>query len=406
MSVAMRPRHLLKQLQEHSKNKDITLLIGARQTGKTTLLKQITEFLENQGKPTFFFTLEDQQIRSDFDNHPKNLFQYIPLPTERDRIYIIIDEIQYLKDPSNFLKLIYDEYVSQVKLIVSGSSSFYIDQKFRDSLAGRKKIFHLPTMGFKEFIDFRSGSRKNDYVHSGTLPKLYKPELMALFAEYLLFGGYPKVVVADSIEAKKEVLKELGESYIKKDIEEAEIRMNDRYLNILKILSKQIGQLLNINSLSNDLRVEFHTVNAYLHVMQKSFHIGLINPFYRSVATELRKMKKVYFLDLGLRNYFAGDFSPVITREDKGELLENYVYRLFSDYYDPDWDIRYWRTQKKQEVDFIIQEKKGYEIKFSKKLFKPYKYKFFLKKYPDIPLNLLTYDNILEFNPLESEETI
>ncbi len=401
----MRPRYLFKHLQEHSKNTDITLLMGARQTGKTTLLKQIAEFLKDQGKPTYFFTLEDKQIRSDFDKHPKNLFQYIPLPTERDRIYIIIDEIQYLKDPSNFLKLIYDEYVPKVKLIVSGSSSFYIDQKFRDSLAGRKKIFHLPTMGFREFIAFRHGSLKNDYVHSGTMPKMYKPELSALFAEYLLFGGYPKVVMAESIEAKKEVLKELGESYIKKDIEEAEIRFNDRYLNILRILYKQIGQLLNINSLGNDLKIGFHTVNTYVHIMQKSFHIGLINPFYQSVATELRKMKKAYFLDLGLRNYFAGNFSPVITREDKGELLENYVYRLFSDYYDPDWDIRYWRTQKKQEVDFIIQGKRGYEVKFSKKLFKSYKYKFFLEKYPEIPLKLLTYDNILEFNPIASEES-
>lgn len=377
----------------------MTLLIGARQTGKTTLLKQLDDYLIKQGKTTAFFSLEDKVYLDAFNEHPKNLFQFIPLSEPEKTTFLFIDEVQYLQDPSNFLKLLYDEYTPQVKLIVSGSSSFYIDKKFKDSLAGRKQIFHLPTMGFREFLYFRDYKTVMDYVHSDFLPKLYLNDLRALFAEYLIYGGYPKVVTTSSINKKKGALKELATSYVKKDIEEASLRYPEIYFNILKIIAGQTGGLLNPNSIGKTLQIQYKTVELYLYVMQKSFHIGLVKPYYKSVATELRKMKKAYFQDLGLLNFFAGNFDPILLRDDRGELLENYVFRLFADRYDTDWDIKYWRTQKKQEVDFIIQGKRAFEVKFSENMFKHYKYKFFKNKYPEIPLELLTYNNVLEFNP-------
>lgn len=395
----MKTRFLLDELKEHLGEKEITLLIGARQTGKTTLLKQVEDYLKRQGKPTAFFSLEDKMYLNAFDEHPKNLFQFIPLSESGKTTFIFIDEVQYLQDPSNFLKLIFDEYAPEVKLIVSGSSSFYIDKKFKDSLAGRKRIFHLSTMSFREFLFFRNYGDLKDYVHSDFLPKLYLNDLKALFAEYLIYGGYPRVVTASSVNKKKRVLKELATSYIKKDIEEASLKFTEMYLNILRIIARQTGSLLNPTSIGKSLKKQNSTIELYLYVMQKSFHIGLVKPFYKSAETELRKMKKAYFQDLGLRNFFAGNFNSVLLRDDRGELLENYVFCLFADCYDTDWDIKYWRTQKKQEVDFVIQEKLAYEVKFSDKLYKPYKYKFFKSKYPDIPLKLLTYDNILEFNP-------
>ncbi|MFQ6677454.1 MAG: ATP-binding protein [Fidelibacterota bacterium] len=391
----------MNKLIEHSKEKEITLLIGARQTGKTTLLKQIDGHLRKQGETTTFFSLEDIMYLNAFNEHPKNLFQFIPLSDSEKTTFVFIDEVQYLRDPSNFLKLLYDEYAPQLKLIVSGSSSFYIDKKFKDSLAGRKQIFNLSTMGFSEFLYFRNYENIMEYVHSDYLPKVYLNDLKALFAEYLLYGGYPKVVTSSSLKRKKTLLKELATSYVKKDINEASIQYPEIYLNILKIIAGQTGQLLNPNSIGKTLQIQNKTVEFYLYVMQKSFHIALIKPFYKSAVTELRKMKKGYFQDLGLRNFFAGNFDPILLRHDRGALLENYVFRLFSDSYDIDWDIKYWRTQKKQEVDFIIQEKRAYEVKFSDNLFKQYKYKFFKNKYPNIPLKLLTYDNVFEFNPSE-----
>lgn len=334
-----------------------------------------------------------------FNEHPKNLFQFIPLPDPDQTVFIFIDEVQYLRDPSNFLKLIYDEYAPQVKLIVSGSSSFYIDRKFKDSLAGRKRIFLLPTMGFREFLYFKNFENIMDYVHSDFLPKLYLSDLKALLSEYLVYGGYPNVVTHSSVEEKKAVLKELALSYVKKDIEDAALRFPHIYLNILKTIAKQTGRLLNTNTISKNFNIQRNTVEFYLYVMEKSFHIGLLKPYYQSAATELRKMRKAYFLDLGLRNWFANNFTPVLVRNDRGELLENYIFRLLADTYDIDWDVNYWRTQKRHEVDFIIQGSWAVEVKFSKALFKPHKYKYFTSKYPHIPLELLTYDNVLEFNP-------
>ena len=399
----MKPRLLLNKLIDHSKEKEVTLVLGARQTGKTTLLLQLEDHLKTHGETTAFFSLEDKMYLNAFDEHPKNLFQFIPLPAPDKTVFVFVDEVQYLRDPSNFLKLIYDEYTPQVKLIVSGSSSFYIDRKFKDSLAGRKRIFYLPTMGFREFLYFRNFETIMDYVHSGFLPKLYLNDLKALFSEYLLYGGYPNVVTHSSPEEKQLVLKELALSYVKKDIEDATLRYPDIYLNILKIIAKQTGQLLNPNTLSKTLKIQRNTAEWYLYVMEKSFHIGLVKPYYQSVATELRKMKKAYFMDLGLRNWFANNFNPVPLRDDRGELLENYIFRLLGDTYDMDWDIKYWRTQKRHEVDFVIQGSWAVEVKFSEKLFKPYKYKLFQSKYPNIPLELLTYDNALEFNPIKGD---
>jgi len=395
----MKKRLLYETIRNHLKEKQITLIQGARQTGKTTLMKQVQEELNRSGKRTSFLSLENKRILAELNDYPPNIFQLIPPLVSGNRQYIFIDEIQYLNDPSNFLKHLYDEYHEKIKLVVSGSSGFYIDKKFRDSLAGRKKIVNLPTMGFKEFLFFRGDEELSGYSHTEKIPKLYLTDLKNLFAEYLLYGGYPDIVLEPSLERKLEILKEIAGSYIKKDIEEAYVQYPDAYLNILAILSQQIGSLLNVNSISKSLKIKSDTIQSYLYVMQKSFHIGLVKPFYKSVSSELRKMRKSYFMDMGLRNYFAGNFDPVITRDDKGEILENYVYRLFSDHYDEDWDIHYWRTQKQQEIDFIIQEKHAYEVKFSANLFKPYKYKLFQQKYPNIPLELLTYENILEFNP-------
>jgi len=209
--------------------------------------------------------------------------------------------------------------------------------------------------------------------------------------------GVPTIIFLDSAGRELEDLRIT--SYVKKDIDEASIQYPEIYFNILKIVAGQTGSLLNPNSIGKTLQIQNKTVELYLYVMQKSFHIALVRPYYKSAVTELRKMKKAYFQDMGLRNFFTGNFDPVLLRDDRGGLLENYVFRLFADCYDIDWDIKYWRTQKKQEVDFIIREKQAYEVKFSDNLFKPYKYIFFKNKYPNIPLKLLTYDNVLEFNP-------
>lgn len=394
----MKKRFLFDEIKNHLDKKQITLILGARQTGKTTLLQQVRDSIAGRNVHTTYLTLENSNILRSFNEHPDSIFQYIP-PMENDRKqYIFIDEIQYLDDPSNFLKYLYDVYWEKLKLIVTSSSGFYIDKKFKDSLAGRKRIFHLTTMGFKEFVVFRDREDLADFPHSQFLPLAFKPDLQNLLSEYLLYGGYPDVVLEPRSNEKQLLLKELANSYVKKDALEAAVQYPDAYMKILRFLAHNIGGQLNINTISKQLKIEYKTVESYLRLMEKSFHISLVAPFSRNISTELRKMKKVYFNDLGLRNYFANNFNPLRLNDDRGKLLENYVFRLLGDNFDPE-DIRYWRTQKKQEVDFIVQENQAFEIKFSENLYKPTKYKYFQTKYPGIPLKLIYFDTLLEFYP-------
>ncbi|MEA2104844.1 MAG: AAA family ATPase [Candidatus Cloacimonadota bacterium] len=391
----MKHRTLFNKLWKHLPKKQITLLVGARQTGKTTLMQQMHSKLEKEEKRTFFISLENPEILKLLDEHPRNLFQIIPPFNNKRKVVLFLDEIQYLRNPTNFLKYHYDLSQDSIKFVVSGSSAFYINEKFKDSLAGRKRIFILPTLSFEEFLIFKGRGEIASFINSGSIPEIYKSELQKWLNEYLLFGGYPEVVLEEELAEKKLILKEIADSYIKKDALEANLKYPDMYFKILKILSAGRG-LFNSNNIAKHLKIQYQTINAYVKIMERSFHISKILPFYRNVEKELRKMPKIYLNDLGLRNYFLGNFKPISLRNDRGDLLENFVFRRFYDFYPVD-DIRFWRTQKKQEVDFIIQESKAYEVKFSEKTFNPKKYSYFKKQYPDFYFDLIHLDNVLEF---------
>lgn len=393
-------RDIFKQLITHLDRDQISLIVGARQVGKTTILNQLTDYLNLNKKPNHFISLEDKDILALLNEHPKNLLQLVPILNET-KSYILIDEIQYLNDPSNFLKLIYDLYKNRIKLIVTGSSSFYIDRKFRDSLAGRKRIFNMYTLSFEEMLRFKGFEQYIQYLNTGNFPKLYNMEIKALINEYMLYGGYPQVVLASNIEEKKLYLEDIAESYVKKDAVEAGLHKTDNYLKILRILSRQPGALLNYTNIGNDLKITSVTMQKYIHVMRKSFHIGIITPFFTNITKELTKMPKLYFNDLGLLNYFRHQFIPIPINKDRGVLFENFVYRRLLDFHG-EKNITFWRTQQKQEVDFIINSDDGtqqaYEVKYSEKLFNENKYLFFKKTYPEISLKLIHFDNVYNLN--------
>ncbi len=385
-------RFLYKQLVEHVDKRQISLVIGARQVGKTTLLKQLQLKLKTDNKSVHYFSLEDIEILDLLDQTPKNLMQLIERPDINRRVYVLIDEIQYLKNPSNFLKYHYDLYDNQIKFIVSGSSSFYIDSKFRDSLAGRKRIFELPVMSLKEVLYFKGENKLIPFMGKKDIPLLYRDRINSYFYEYLIYGGYPEVVLADSLNEKKKILKELAESYAKKDALESELTHPKAYLNLLKLLSARAGNLLNAHSLTSDVEIDVKTIQKYVWVMQKSFHLKLIYSFQKNISSEIRKMPKVYFCDLGLRNSFINNFSPIALRADKGVLLENYIFMVLEDNYGLD-NVKFWRTNKKQEVDFVVQDDNGmwkaFEVKYSLDSFNRKKYNSFFANYPDIPFSVI-----------------
>lgn len=394
-------RYLYHQLIEHLAKKQITLLVGARQVGKTTLLRQIQQYLTETEKPVFFLSLEDRQTLDLLNAEPKNLFQLIPATVVAERLYVLIDEVQYLDDPSHFLKYHYDAAGEQIKFVVTGSSHFYIDRKFKDSMAGRKRIFELPTLSLEEVLHFRGLDELASYVGKEQIPLLYRDEIQRHFYDYLVYGGYPEVVLATKLADRKEVLRELRNAYGKKDAREAGLQYPDLYLKLMRVAADQIAGLLNINRLAADLTSDNKTLKNYLWVMQKSFHIHCLPPFHQRVASELRKMPKLFFADLGLRNSLQNNFSPIGERDDRGDLLENYVYLRLKQMAGEEM-LRYWRTQNRQEVDFVVRYDDGtaaaFEVKWRKDAFRASKYAFFSATYPEIPLRCISMKNAYAFN--------
>ncbi len=378
-------RDLTLKIKKYLKKDEILLIIGARQVGKTTLLHQVEEILNKENETVYFLDLEDPDYLTLLNKSPKNLFKIFPFDLKR-KSFLLIDEIQYLDNPSNFLKYFYDQYKEKIKLIASGSSAFYLDKKFKDSLAGRKRIFYLFTLSFREFLRFKSEEwlSKKDFSN---LTLSEKEKIEFYYQEYLTFGGYPRVVLS-SFEEKEEILKDIVYSYIKKDIYEANIRSDEVFYKLFKILASQIGNLVNSSELATTLGISKTAVDNYLYVMQKSFHIRLISPFHKNLRKELTKMPKVYFLDLGLRNFLVKNFKSFNEREDKGQLLENALFRQLIEKYDFE-EIKFWRTINKQEIDFVIDEKEAFEVKV--KPIKKKSYKLFLETYPHLKFSFVSF---------------
>ncbi|OGF27857.1 hypothetical protein A2331_07135 [Candidatus Falkowbacteria bacterium RIFOXYB2_FULL_34_18] len=352
----------------------------------------LKDFLMAEGKDCYYFNLENQSYLNVLNKHPYNIFELIPEKSIKQ--YVFIDEIQYLDDPSNFLKLLYDEKRSQIKIIASGSSSFYIDKKFRDSLAGRKYLFEIFALNFDEFILFKN--EENILKQKGQkISAYYQDKIRALWHEYIEYGAYPKVALSENPELRLMNLEEIGSSYIKKDINDAGIRNQEKYFALLKILAEQTGSLVNLQELSGTLGLARKTIDEYLYVIRKSYQTAFIKPFFKNFRKELVKMPKCYFYDLGLRNYFLGNYETLEKRTDKGEVAENLFFKeLLRLAGNPD-KIKFWRTQDGREVDFVLG-KKAWEIKYNSKKTRLKKSETFTTEYPDIELSMVSFDMILE----------
>lgn len=399
-------RTIITQIVKHLEKKAFTIINGARQTGKTTILKYLLKHIEDRGNKAWFISFEREDILREINKNPENIFRFAerpknPMQEDQDEIfYLLIDEIQYAANPSNFLKYLYDTYSPNLKIISTGSSSFYLDQKFKDSLVGRKRIFTLRTLNFEEFLLFKNQQKLFDELELiRKIPdyiSLQNIQLMEQFEEFITFGGYPEVVKTNNLEEKINILDDIKNSYIKRDVLESKIDNEQKFYLLMQVLSMQTGNLLNKHELSKSLRIDIKTVDKYLFVLQKCFHITLISPFYKNLKKELVKMPKIYFNDLGLRNLLCGNFNNSFSRIDKGNLLENYILTRLLEKHNFD-EIKFWRTTDQNEVDFVVIPLLGspfaLEVKFSSVNLKGSKYNQFIKTYPEIPIKFVSFTN-------------
>jgi predicted AAA+ superfamily ATPase len=398
-------REIDVKIKNHLDKKEYTILTGARQTGKTTLITNLFKELKTSGEHVYYLTLENADVLRDVNESPENIFKYALRPTDplvqntkTKRVIVFIDEIQYADNPSHVLKYLYDKYLENLKIVATGSSAFYLDSTFKDSLAGRKRIFIIKTLNFGEFLHFINRNDLSDVLqmmrHQPDFISMQKEEMLEKFNQYLIYGGYPSVVLEPDLNEKVELLKELKNSFLKRDIDESGVNNPDAFYKLAMILSSQTGNLVNKNEFSNTLRIDNKTIDRYLFVLQKCFHIELIKPFSQNLRKELTKMPMIYFYDSGMRNSMLNRFFEFDVREDKGQLLENFVFRRLKEKYDTD-DIRFWRTTDNKEIDFIIDSGEGrfaYEVKFSCKQKKGNASKVFLENYPDFTYKTISYD--------------
>ncbi len=400
-------REIHTAIKNHLKRKEYTIITGPRQSGKTSLLQALFSELTEEGKNVSYITFEDKDILSAINTHPEEVFSFTPRPEKKLKMsdrsnqpaFLFMDEVQYASDPSNVLKYLFDVYGENLKIVATGSSAFYIDKKFSDSLAGRKRIFELKTLSFEEWLSFRNRNelynellkirQKREYISMS-----YR-ELLEMFNEYLIYGGYPEVVMENKKEEKILLLKELKDSFLKKDIDESGISYPDKFYYCMAILSGQTGNMVNKNELANTVGVDNKTIDKYLYILQRCFHIELVRPFYSNVRKELTRMPKVYFKDTGMRNVALNRFYDFRSREDQGALTENYVYNRLTELYDQN-NIKFWRTTENKEIDFIVtlsfKEGLAYEVKMNCRNIKLTSKKKFFENYPGYKLEIISYE--------------
>ncbi|MBU1487527.1 ATP-binding protein [bacterium] len=351
-------REIITDIQPYLFDDHIIVIIGPRQAGKTCLLHLLAELLlkeENISQDQIhYFDLEDIDTLSYFNSiSPAALASQF---REKERTFLFIDEVQYLDNPSNLLKIIHDHF-PHIKLIVSGSSTLAIKKKFKESLTGRKAVFNLRTLSFDEFLRFKGShllkvKRELDWRRPEGISSLLAKEFFEFFQEFILFGGYPKVVLENNREKKVAQLSKIYNSYIRKDIKDLGAVENVAALNrLVSLLAFQIGQIINIEELTANLRISRKTVERYIFLLENTFAIHLLKPYFTNKRKEISKMPKVYFEDTGLRNVIIKNLDPLSLRNDSGFLFENAVFNTLIKRLKPLEELKFWRTQAGAEVD-------------------------------------------------------
>jgi len=349
-------RKIEETILKYLANREIIAIVGPRQCGKTTVMKKIFADLEN----AVFLTFEDQDVLSLFDRDIKKFINTYVL----GRDYLFIDEFQYSKSGGKLLKYIYDQH--HVKIIISGSSAIDLTVKAVKFLVGRVLVFKMFPFDFEEYLSFRDDVYYKLYTRERfdlargdecTLATEQKKIFTSYYEEFMIYGGYPKVVVAQSIDEKKEILKNIYNTYFLRDVKDILGLIDDYKLNnLIKALSLQVGQMVEQSELATISKFSTPTIKKYFNFLAKTYICDFARPFYRNKRKEIVKNKKVFFFDTGLRNQVINDFRFLSDRPDAGALLENIFW---TEMIKREFEPQFWRDKNKNEVDFILEIGEG-----------------------------------------------
>jgi len=385
-------RHLDFKISQHFREyKQVLILLGSRQVGKTTLVKKI--FPDGD-----YFLVDNEPIKKIFEAYDIETYKTLINKNSKE---IIVDEIHLLSNPGRAVKIIYDQ-LENIRIIITGSSSFHIKNKTGESLAGRKIDYNIYPLTFSEYLT-QKGIEKdlnfniiekiiNDKEYN---PKdqLYKFDIKSILNSVLIYGQYPHLIKNSNDE---KYLLNFVDSLIFKDILELSL-IEDKKLakDLLKLLAFQIGNLINYSELAVSLKADQRTIKRYIEIFEQSFIIYRLYPYSKSKRDEIIKSAKIFFYDNGVRNALIGDFSDLNSRIDKGALFENFIVGELikqHSYSEKNFKFYYWRTKQGSEIDVVLEKGKeliGVEIKYKRKAFN----KAFKNRYPQAKVRLVTADN-------------
>ena len=368
-------RSIEKDIHQRMFDGKAIIIMGARQVGKTTLIKQI---LDHNDESIFWFNGDDADTRNLFEDISATRLSSI---IGNHRI-VVIDEAQRITDIGIKLKLITDQ-IPNVQLIATGSSSFELANKINEPLTGRKWEYRLFPLSFAELVE-----------------ETNLMEEKRMMPHRLIYGSYPEIVTHTGDEERR--LRQLTDSYLYKDLLEYDkIQKSDKLVKLVQALAYQIGSEVSYNELAQLCGLDPKTVDNYITLLEQAYIVFRLGSFSRNLRNELKSSRKIYFYDNGIRNAVISNFSQIENRNDAGALFENYVvsermkYKAYAPWYANSW---FWRTTAMQEIDYI-EEKDGqihaYEFKWnpSRKETAPLSFR---NAYPDAQFTIINRDNIEE----------
>jgi hypothetical protein len=358
-------RDLYAALLPFLKRKEVIAIHGPRQAGKTTFLAEIQKQMEKTKKTVKFLTFEN---RSDLSMFEKDIDDFKALAEGYD--IVIIDEFQYAKEGGRKLKYLYD--TTGVKFIISGSSSLELTYQTGKYMTGRMIDFTLWPFSFHEALSYADPEIYGLLIRKKSFGDTLNQRLRRYFEQYLLYGGYPAVVLAKTIGEKQKILESILESYLLRDIKTLlQLSTDDELIRLSRLLSAQAANLIEYNELGVSSGLNFNSLKKHLNILRETYVIDLLRPYYSNKRTELTKNPKVYFMDLGFRNLAINDFKPCDIRADIGALAENYVFSCLRRQSNALSPVRFWRTKSGAEVDFVLEqngELLPIEVKYSAKI--------------------------------------
>ncbi len=354
----------------------IIIILGARQVGKTTLIKSITS---KRTESVLWLDGENADVHLLFQNINSEKAKHIA----GNHKILIIDEAQKIQGIGSVLKT-YADYHPDIQVVASGSSAFELRNVLNEPLTGRKFEYHLFPLSFEEMVN------TTDLLHEQR--QLY---------QRMRYGYYPEIVT--KTEDSKRLLRFLSESYLYKDIFLFKgIKKPEKMLDLLKLLAWQLGSEVNYHELSKTLRIDNQTIESYLAMLEQAFVIYKLTSFHTNQRNELKKSKKIYFNDPGIRNALINDFRPVELRTDAGGLFENFMINeirkqnIYKGFYA---NIHFWRNTEQTEIDLILEKDNHlhlFEFKWNP-LKTPKLTKSFSNIYSNFTYRVVNQDNFSSF---------